>query len=167
MATDTTTTDATTADATAAADQTTAPTASAPGTDNAKDTAPESTPTVTPAEDAAKAADATDQQVMATTAAASLDATVVTETPSQTVEPVLNTRPEGATIVDGTVPAQVVQPPRDAPATIDVKEGTFHSDVVITDTSDPLAVQVLPSDDRSLPSLGNRETPEEQFKNKA
>lgn len=79
-----------------------------------------------------------------------------------TVEPQPVDRVQGIVKVEGSVPAQIVGPAQPTERHVPVREAQYHTDRVILDTSDPLAVQPLHSND-DLPSLDGRKTAEEQF----
>jgi phage-related tail fiber protein len=114
----------------------------------------------TPAADTPQAvAAATDTPVDDTAALSSS----VTELPINTVDPVPAVADAGVTVVDGPLPAQVTGPPQAAPTTVAVQEAVYKTDKVITDTSDPLAVQPLPPNPKDLPTLGNPQPPEAIF----
>lgn len=88
---------------------------------------------------------------------------VVTDLPVTTYDPVAAPADAGVTVVDGPLPAQVTGPPQKAPTTVAVQEAVYKTDKVITDTSDPLAVQPLPRNQNDLPTLGNPKPPEAVF----
>lgn len=91
------------------------------------------------------------------------DGSPVTELPITTVDPQPAPSEQGITVVDGPLPAQVTGPPQQAASTVAVQEAVYKSDRVITDTSDPLAVQPLPRSANDLPTLGSPEPPEAVF----
>lgn len=74
----------------------------------------------------------------------------------------------GVTIISGDIPAQVKGPPNPPQTTVAVQEAIFNSDRVITDTSDPLAVQVpAPDPNDAFTPIGQAHrtpvTPEQAF----
>jgi hypothetical protein len=113
-----------------------------------------------------------------TTTPATAPATPVAAAPAPPVN-VVNAVPAadpvnetGVTVTSGSVTAQVTGPPEPVKLTQPVYEAHFQSDRVITDTSDPLAVQVpAASPDDAFTPIGqahrNPVTPEEAFAAKA
>jgi hypothetical protein len=85
------------------------------------------------------------------------------EVPVTTVAPAQPAAPEdakGVTVTQGTVPAQVTGPPQAPRSLQPVLETRHDADVVITDTSHPLAVQLGPA--APAPAV-NPLTPEESL----
>lgn len=80
--------------------------------------------------------------------------------PVTTVQPVAVPTEQAVTLVRGDVPAQVMGDPRPGLTTKPVHETYYKSDQVITDTSDPLAVQPGPQE---APDANHGKTAEQQF----
>lgn len=82
--------------------------------------------------------------------------------PSTTVQPAaeVGSSDQAFTLVRGDVPAQVMGEPRPGLTTKPVHETYYKSDRVITDTSDPLAVQPGPQE---APEANHGKTAEQQF----